>query len=309
MRRLIIPIACLMILGLGAQAQAASAASLLNLDGETVNHLEDQDWENLIVDNNSNGKLDIGDWTLGMIEIQAYRDVYPTGSDFRSPGTGGYPAATITGVFLLEVTGKVLSGGLYTFTFGSAGIDAWTHLQDGTIDTLTNLGTPTHEGTVGMFYDDTSTPYVSPAPPAPDDSLNGALGTATDGNLWWEIGFKGDPGEYWINTTSFDGSSPPPPPAVTIFQVNGLVNVTEWHDGPKLLPHEYLASVATGLFGDVHFTGGLEAPSLDDLKYFSIKTDTDFYILPTPEPGSILLLGLGLAACGGLVYRRRKTRA
>ena len=233
MRRLIIPVACLMILGLGAQAQAASALSLLNTDGMTVQHLEDNDWENLIYDNDDDGVLSEGDWTLGMIEIQGFRDVYPTGSDLRKPGIG-YPIATVTGVFLLEVTSKTGSTGDWVFTFGSAGIDAWTDLQDGTINTLTNLGTPTHEGTIGMFYDDTSTPFVSPDPAAPDNSLNGAIGTATDGILWWEAGFTGKAGEFWINETSFDG---PSAPADADFTVNGLVNVTAYHAGPGLLAY------------------------------------------------------------------------
>jgi len=295
MRRLLIPTLCLGLLLAVSTVAQAGAVGLLSL-GDVVNHLEDQDWEKIIVDRNTDGKLDVGDRVIGMVEIQRVRDVYPTQSAFRNPS-----GSTFTGVFLVEVATKSFNNGLYSFTFAPTGIAGWTALQG----TLTNLPTPTDAGTVAVFYDDSSNPFVDPNPAG---GLNGAIGTATDGTKLWELGFTGKTGEGWGSVSSTDSGTVAPGLGV-IFQFGGALNVTVQHGAIKLLPHEYVAAVPSGIFADVHFTGGLESPGAGDLVNFTIVTDTDFYIKPVPEPGSLALLGLGLAACGGIVYRRRKARA
>lgn len=293
MRLFFLGVACVALLCVAAPAHA-SALGLLYKDNVTINHLEDNDWETAI-QNDNNSTLDVGDYLVGMFEIQLVRDVIPGTKPNVSPTTN-----TFTGVFLIEIATKVVSATLvggFDFTFTPVAAATW-----GAV----GLGLPTPSaaggGTLGFVFDDSSSPFVDPNP---GGGLAGALATATDGIELWEVGFIGDADEIWEATgpDSF-GSF-----LISDLDFSAALNVTEAAAGtPLLLPHNFVYNGVTAplRFSQWQLTGEFETGGAQDLANFSIKTDTDLYIRPTPEPGSLALIGLGLAALGGVVYRRRR---
>lgn len=302
MRRILIPaLVCLAVVTFAAGAHA-SALGLLYKDGITTNHLEDNDWE-FWHDTDSSGTFNVGDLLIGMFEIQQIRDVDPGGKPVVPTTTN-----TFTGVFVVEVASvntasPTYSGGAdYTFTPTATN---WSTLGYG-------LPVRTSTDSFTIVFDDSSSPFLNPNPAA-STSVNDALATATDGTRLWEFGFAGggsDPFELWL--AQANGLSPL---TVTRLDFQAALNITHTYApalGLKILDNDFVFRGADGIGGplgiysQVQLTGSLEAPGVDDSRWFDIKTDADFYIKPTPEPGSLILLGLGLAACGGVVYRRRR---
>jgi hypothetical protein len=301
MRRLIIPVAliALLVVGLSAgPAYAASATSLLFPN--QVNQLEDDDWE--AIGSASGPTFVENDFLVGMFTITNVVDATGGGGGHLASVNG----ATFTGVFALEYSGSSVTLGTETY-YSFRPVDvAWSTLAIGGV----NLGLPdVSTGTVALIFDNNtvvSTDWGFVDPNAAD--IPTALGTAMiAGNELWEIGFTGANGtasadEFWYSSTI---SSVPVPS----LSWEASLNVVKPYAGaPTLLPHDYRydgSLLGLSAMSAVQLRGNFESIGAES-GVFDLKTDADFWIKPTPEPGSLALLGLGLCAIGGAVYRRRR---
>lgn len=335
MRKYLIPLVVVAVmLGLFAQMPAAhaGAAGLIYKDGTTVTKLEDEDYESFILNSTPQGlppEFSAGDLFIGMLEIQSFiGDNLPDPKPSNDPQVEG---ATLTGIFVLEYSGNSITR-TYDLDLGGGVVipttktwfqfvpttTAWSTLMYGGV----SLGLPDVEAgnagkTIAQIYDDTNIQgngfFTNPGADGGDGSLDSAMATAWDGTKIWEIGFaaglngNGLPvsaNEFWYTSDVF----------VAPAGQNWLSsqNVTWAAPGaPVLLDHNFVfdgGADVTGLdiWSQVQISGRHEAGA--DSSDFTIKTDTDFWVLATPEPGSFALLGLGLAAFGGVVYRRRRNK-
>jgi hypothetical protein len=314
-------------------SQAASGLDLLYMTGSTVNFLEDDDWEIVIkgTGNTNTGILEVGDLLVGMFRIGASKDASPGVDADKSAAVIG---ATLAGVFVTEYAGDET----VTIYEGTAIEQDRTFQRfipyDGSWSTLfgskfplvglaaLGLPEPTADGTIGIIYSDTDVPafgtgtqaFIDQGAAGADptlDTLAEAFGTATDGTALWEIGFAG-----WDTTTDTTSNSNEwwrsasgilVPPSTLAFWAS--MNVTANFGAPDLLPHGWLFNGVDTTSAGFSATSSIQAGGGNGSAgtgLFLLSTDTDFYIVPTPEPGSLILLGLGLAACGGVVYRRRR---
>lgn len=291
MRRLLIPVMCALLLGLAVSATAGSANSLLF--PYQVNKLEDNDWESIVL-GDTDTLLEKGELLVGMVVMQ---DVWnETETIKHSPDKD-----TFTGIFVLEVDSVAFDSvnNVWVYQFKPYGKD-WS--------TLTGLGLPTQQdiaNTMGILYSDysaTGGPWVNQSE---GTGIKDALETAWKNNTTglWEVGFETNDGtEFWQAFTNTQDIS-----KLIALNVETAINVTHYYpDGVPLLPHDHLGYGALYHSGATYDLEGQGAKGSGTVGWFQLPTDGDWYIKPTPEPGSFVLIGLGLAACGLVVRRRRK---
>lgn len=299
MRRILIPLAVLLLVGFGVQAHAASAISLL--DPYEVNYLEDDDYEGGFFADGVN--LAVGDVLFGMIVIdpwvqsQTGPNAGPAGRRFVATNE-----ATFTGVFVLEVTARTGTGP-YEYTFGPTSAANWVAATDPDGAGAAVGFSPTDSETIIMVYDDDGHPvYIDPTA----TPVGAALATASDGTLLWELGFDTANRSDLFWTATAQSTVVADIGAISDYlSFRAALDVTFEGAGPLLLPHNYLsAGPFTGIFSDIQITGRNTGTALGA---FPVGTDAEIYMVPTPEPASLALLGLGLLGLGGVVYRRRRS--
>ena len=336
MRRIVIPTLVLAVLCLSvAEVQAGSALGLLQ--PYNINFLDDEDYEAFV--GRDGTAIDVsqgfpvpgqGSFLLAMWSVQTI--FYPPGSGAADPTTNTFTA--ISALKVKSVTGSDTNtdsvDDRFTYVFTPLQTADWNLLitTKGLLPAGARPNSASEGNTFVMTWDDGTkdnppdrwiTPDAdgdkeAPSSPALDSSDWAAdFGTAL-GTPLWEFGFTGTSGapqngEFFATTVQLPGAGIDPS-TVGVSYSAGL-NVTYSHPavGTRiLLPHDYNGYdwFSLGYLWQLQLNG-----CIDNANMFGdgfLKSDTNIYIKPTPEPGSIALLGLGLAAFGAAVYRRRRNR-
>jgi hypothetical protein len=305
------------VFGAAGNVTAGSALDLLQFNG-AINFLDDEDYE-VFVD--SNGRAvdlsqqgpgffipKVGDFLLSMWNVQTV--FYPPGTGARNPITNTFTA--IAAVEVAQVGGTLPDA---TLGFKPLSDTDWNLLIGNGL--LPAGAKPSAVGqSFGILYDD----GVKDNPPSrwinPDIDGDSATPTFRPGD-WdddfatalgdklWEFGFTGaggaaQNGEFW--TAEIDNTAP-----IIGVEFLAALNTTFTHPavgGIKLLPHDYLGVSAVNEF-TFQLNGEIDNPNLVGDGFY--RTDTNIYIKPIPEPGSLALIGLGLIAVGTVARRRRRT--
>ena len=324
MRKATVFIGCIALLALVGSAHAGSALGLLRFGDTGINVLEDEDFEVFI---DSNGRVitpqapnfpvpQAGDFLVAMWNVQLVKYL-PSGDSALPVGN------TFTALSVIKVAGAPLASDRNGDTVNDTFLYSFTPLVTADWDNLiTNWGyfpaaaRPVNEGaTFATLYDDGTKDGTTWINSDVDSTNNGSNDWAVDfataiGNPLWEFGFTGaggvsQGGEFWGAKVELPVGGLFPDPGGVSF--NSALNVT--HDyaatGIKLLPHDWLGfGLFSGNTWQLQLSGGIDDPNLvgDNM----LSTDTNIYIRPIPEPGSLVLLGLGLFAVGTVIRRRRK---
>ena len=312
---------CALVTLLAASPAQANVLKTLNLS--EVNELEDTDYESHIFDAGDDSEIKDGDILLAILEVDKNNTI--TGLDLLLNGSTSsslffdYSESTsnFTGVSLVKVDGDpTITGGgeNANYRFKAPTPAEWlTHTGLAAVDTNVMIVT---------FNDPPGSPHIDENAA----SVAAAVATATNGTRLWEFGLDGTTDTFWTAETEDDflpdpdgggpipaGANPTRIDSITDLDFLASLNVIDDNGliagGLELDKHGAMRDPDMSGFDASSFTadtqlqlqGGLQSGSSG---VFDIKTDTNFYLKPTPEPASVLVWA-GLAGVGFGLRRRR----
>lgn len=261
------------VLGLcSGNASAIAIDTLLSTGGQQT--LSDDSAEEQSVDINGNGRLDVGDELRGIFEItKVNTTAIGKGTSFDE----------LTGIYGLVVASKDAVPGAFRFTFApSSGFQAV-------------YGT----GAVIAMFEDSSQDFMFEG-----TSLNAAILTATGGRPYWTLGFQ-TTDDFWQATMSRDdfvalGTLPVGTPVGRFdFGLHLLTNLSG-----KNLASEPCVNAFTTLTVAVEACGSGNLTATGGVSVWDLYDPLQIGITTVPEPGTLTLLGIGMAAFGARARRR-----
>lgn len=287
LRKALLATATLGVMGFGiSSAHATSVADVLYHGTQT---LSDNSAEVLI---NAGGatdtKLDVGDRLRGVLAIDTASQVGPTRS-FAANGV------ELSGFFDITVSSKTTFNGTTCLD-----VFCWTFAPTASFAAeLAGLGFSSTAGGMIAFFEDTT----------PDFDRTGTVAngeaTATDGNAYWLFGISNPLTDFWFATAKTDDVSMLSafPSPLTAGGFNTGLSILDNPFGPDLLPVACLFGPVTGGCA----SGSLLAPDVvSATDPFQSWDNVDIKINVVPEPATLGILGLSLAAMGFVSRRRRK---